>query len=152
MVMAQVQGPFVISHAMKPVPRSLPPWTTSTGKALLAWTEPDLIRAEFGADFSSRGPATTGLDAFIDSLAEVRETGYAYAYDEMEEGLAAVAAPVRVGASVPYAIWVSGPTYRITRARIPELAEPVCKAADRLSRLMQIRGLVSVPHTRAGGA
>jgi IclR family transcriptional regulator, acetate operon repressor len=140
MVAAQVQGPHVISHTSKPVPRMLPPWTTSTGKVLLAWTDPDVVREQFAEDYSARGPGSD-FEAFLGGLGEVRRQGYGFAFDEMEEGLAAVAAPVRVGASVPYSIWVSGPSYRITRERIPELAVPVRKAADKLSRILQIRAL-----------
>jgi IclR family acetate operon transcriptional repressor len=142
MVTAQVQGPHVISHTSKPVPRMLPPWTTSTGKVLLAWTDPDLVRKQFAEDFRARGPGND-FEAFLDGLAEVRHQGYGFAYDEMEEGLAAVAAPVRVGTSVPYSIWISGPSYRITRERIPDLAESVRKAADKLSRILQLRVLTT---------
>jgi DNA-binding IclR family transcriptional regulator len=142
MVTAQVQGPRVISFAAKAVPRLLPPWTTSTGKVLLAWTEPEVVRAAYGADHADRGPSGS-LEDFLDGLELVRRDGYGFAYDEMEEGLAAVAAPVRVGAAVPYAIWVSGPSYRIARERIPEIAVPLRAAAGELSRILRIRGLAA---------
>lgn len=142
MVTAQVQGPHAITHTGQAVPRMLPPWTTSTGKVLLAWTDPGVVREQFAADFAVRGPGAD-FEAFLDGLADVRHRGYGFAFDEMEEGLAAVAAPVRVGTSVPYSVWVSGPSYRITRERISELAVPVRKAADKLSRILQIRALTT---------
>ncbi|HEY3687151.1 MAG TPA: IclR family transcriptional regulator [Streptosporangiaceae bacterium] len=141
MVVAQVQGPHLISHAMKPVPRTLPVWTTSTGKTLLAWQDEKDVRERFGDDFAEHPPHDhVDLDAFCKHLAAVREQGYGYAFNELEPGAAAVAAPVRVGDEVPYAIWIGGPSFRLTRERIPQLAERVVAAADRLAKILEYSG------------
>ncbi|MEQ7007053.1 IclR family transcriptional regulator [Actinopolymorpha sp. B17G11] len=139
MVVAQVQGPFLISHGMSPVPRMLPAWRTSTGKALLAWQDPESVREEFTADLERQpSPRFRDFDAFLAELAGIRERGYAYAYNELEEGAAAVAAPVHVGNAVPYAIWIGGPTYRVTEDLIPSLAEHVVEAAGRIGRVLEM--------------
>ncbi|WP_020577780.1 IclR family transcriptional regulator [Actinopolymorpha alba] len=139
MVVAQVQGPFLISHGLSPVPRMLPAWRTSTGKALLAWQDTENIRKEFAEDFQDNpSEKFADFDAFLAELATIRERGYSVAYNELEEGAAAVAAPVHVGNSVPYAIWIGGPTYRLTQDRIPALAESVMAAAARVGRVLEM--------------
>lgn len=143
MVVAQVPGPSLIGQTLKPVPRTQPVWATSTGKVLLAALDPEVIRADFAAEFEEKAPERIGgLDAFIGSLEEVRRNGYAYAYDELEVGAASVAALVRVRDATPYAVWIGGPTYRITRERIDLLAASVIEAARRLSELLSVTDLV----------
>lgn len=146
MVVAQVPGPLLIGQTPGPVPRTLSVWRTSTGKALLAGLEPDEVVHEFGADFAASPPnGFVSVEEFLASLENVRRDGYSSAYDEMEHGAAAVAAPVRIRDATPYAVWIGGPTYRVTQERIPELAEVVRKAAARLEQVLSITGMVIRP-------
>jgi DNA-binding IclR family transcriptional regulator len=71
-------------------------------------------------------PSTvTTAEALRLELEKVRRDGVATAVDELEVGLAAMAAPVRgVGGQVVAALSISGPTLRMTAERIREL-EPV---------------------------
>ncbi|MEU8041298.1 IclR family transcriptional regulator [Streptosporangium sp. NPDC049046] len=151
MVVAQVAGPSLIGQTLKPVPRTQPVWATSTGKVLLAALDPEAVRTDFAAEFSEKAPEELGgLDAFIESLDSVRRNGFALAYDELEVGAASVAAPVRVRDSTPYAVWIGGPTYRITRDRIDSVAESVIEAARRLSELLSVTDIV-LPSSLTGG-
>ncbi|WP_433074482.1 IclR family transcriptional regulator [Dactylosporangium sp. CA-052675] len=137
MVVAQVPGPSLIGQTLKPVPRTQPVWATSTGKVLLAALDPAEVRADFAEEFAASAPPEVGdLDTFMGSLAAVRDRGFAFAYDELEVGAASVAAPVRIRGTTPYAVWIGGPTYRLTRDRIPDVAESVMKAARQLSELL----------------
>lgn len=69
-----------------------------------------------------------------EQLAEVRKLGYAYSVDEHEIGLAGVAAPIRsLGGGVIAAVVASGPSFRITSEKVPELAEHVLAAAAAIS-------------------
>ncbi|WP_283134937.1 IclR family transcriptional regulator [Rhizohabitans arisaemae] len=143
MVVAQVPGPSLIGQTLKPVPRTQPVWATSTGKVLLAALDPEAVRAEFTEEFAAQAPERLGgLDGFLASLAEVRANGFAVAYDELEVGAASVAAPVRIRDSTPYAVWIGGPTYRITRDRIDAVAASVIKAARGLSELLSVTDIV----------
>lgn len=138
MVVAQVPGPFLIGQTLKPVPRMQPVWATSTGKVLLAFLDQSRVREEFGEAFGdSEGPHPP-LDVFLNALATVRQQGFAFAYDELEVGAASVAAPVHVGDATPYAVWIGGPTYRLTRDRIGEVAGQVIDAANALGRLLSV--------------
>jgi len=81
-----------------------------------------------------RAPAGAG-QASAASLDAVRREGFASSVDELEVGLAAVAAPVRgARGDVIAALSISGPTLRITPERIAELQELLIREARTLSR------------------
>jgi DNA-binding IclR family transcriptional regulator len=95
------------------VGRRVPYETTANGKV-------------FGA-FGPRPPATS-------EAREIRRRGYATAVDELEHGLAALAAPVfgLDGVAVA-ALSISAPTIRLTPERIAELAPALLEQARLLS-------------------
>ena len=79
-------------------------------------------------------------------LERVRETGYATTWEELEEGLCSVAAPVRGSrGTVIAAMSVSAPTVRITREELEALAQPLMAAADELSARLGFAGPVREP-------
>jgi DNA-binding IclR family transcriptional regulator len=129
----QVAGPSALqSHNW--VGQHIPLHATSNGKVLMAW----LTDAELG-DLLGRLPAYTGETitskaALRKQLAKVREDGYAVAVDELEIGLTAIAAPVHSAhGEVVCSISVSGPSFRLSAQRIPEVVPQVVDAADELS-------------------
>ena len=68
-------------------------------------------------------------------LSQVRRDGFAEAVDELEIGLAAIAAPVRgAGGQVVAALSITGPTVRMTADRIAELKPILIEEARTLSR------------------
>jgi IclR family transcriptional regulator, acetate operon repressor len=79
------------------------------------------------------GAAEAALDE--EELARVRADGFATAVDELEEGLAAIAVPIfgETGDAVA-AISVSGPTLRLTPARLEELRPAITEQGLALSR------------------
>jgi IclR family acetate operon transcriptional repressor len=94
------------------VGRRVPFETTANGKVLRA----------FGPD-ASRGDGS------------VRREGYAIAVDELEHGLAAVAAPVLgPNGTAVAALSISGPTLRLTQKRIAELVPELIRQAGLLSQ------------------
>lgn len=67
-------------------------------------------------------------------IARVRETGWAITGDELEIGLAALAAPIRsLRGDVEAVVAISGPSFRVNRQTAPELAESVLSAAAAIS-------------------
>jgi IclR family acetate operon transcriptional repressor len=69
-----------------------------------------------------RAPARAPRAVADDELSRIRTRGYATAIDELEPGLAAMAAPVRgARGDVIAALSISGPTLRLTPERIEEL-------------------------------
>ena len=99
------------------VGRRVPYHATANGKVFLAW----------GAAASDQQEAQ--------DLRAIRGRGYATAVDELEVGLSALAAPVFGGdGSAVAALSISGPTIRLTRKRIQELAPVLVAHARALSR------------------
>ena len=104
---------------------------TANGKVFMAFGR---------APIPARPPALTQqtiTDAALlkTELARVRRDAFAEAIDELEIGLAAIAAPVRgPGGQVVAALSITGPTVRMTPARIAELKPSLIEEADTLSR------------------
>lgn len=118
--------------------RRTPLHATSSGKVLLAHLPPTLregLLARQLPRFTER--TITGTAALRSELEAVVEQGYAFALEELELGLAAVAAPVRAhDGKVIGAISTSGPVYRLDSDRLPDLAKRTVAAAAELSRRM----------------
>lgn len=131
-VVLQIEGPMLISQTRAPVPRRLPLLTTSTGKAFLAWHD--------DAEYVERrlaGVVPAERRRLREDFAASRARGYAVAWEELDPGAAAIAAPVVVDGRVTCTAWIGGPTFRLTHDRIPELAVHVVDAADRVATLLR---------------
>lgn len=138
----QARGPSAIgTHNW--VGELTPLHATSSGKVLLAFMSADARR-----DLVTRA----GLQRFTEhtitspekleaQLRDVTRDGYVVTLEELEEGLNAVAAPIRdhVGGVIA-ALSVSGPAYRLTVERAREIAPTVIAAADDVSRRMGYQG------------
>jgi DNA-binding IclR family transcriptional regulator len=100
---------------------------TANGKVLLAFSGRTLPGGELEA-FTAR--TITSRRVLERELGQVRARGYATAVGELEEGLHAVAVPLRdrTGSCVA-ALSVSGPTYRMAPATLGRIAERCCEAA-----------------------
>lgn len=131
LVIDEVQGRFLFS-ATPELGRRWPIHATSTGKLLLAFSEPRRPLPRLPR-YAAR--TITTRSALERELARVREHGYAIAVDELESGLVAMAAPIRnhVGC-VAAAISINGPAARLTPRRRRQLLSRVCEAASRVSR------------------
>jgi DNA-binding IclR family transcriptional regulator len=118
--------------------RRTPLHATSSGKVLFAHMPPTLregLLARPLPRFTDR--TVTGAAMVRGELEAVVEQGYGVTVDELELGLAAVAAPVRAhDGKVIAAISVSGPVYRLNADRLPQLAKRTVAAGAELSRRM----------------
>ncbi|SEE76220.1 IclR family transcriptional regulator [Ruania alba] len=115
--------------------QSTPPHATSNGKVLLAALDEGALRAALPARlerFTSR--TVTARATLRQTLREVRAQGFAVAAEELEEGLNAVAAPIRdfTGAVVA-ALSVAGPGYRMTEEQFPRVRDAVMRGAAEIS-------------------
>jgi DNA-binding IclR family transcriptional regulator len=118
------------------VGRRHPGHCTSVGKVLLAFLdEPDRAAYLSRAVRAYTENTVTDPDQLWAELAEVRRTGLGSNRGEFQEGLSAVAAPVRDHLGrVQAAVGVAGPAYRLTEARLAELAAQVQETALAISR------------------
>jgi DNA-binding IclR family transcriptional regulator len=112
---------------------------TSSGKVLLAYlpdNQRDGILDEAGLPALTENTVTS-RQALLDQLAEVRESGLATAYEELEIGLNAAAVPIRDHTgTVVGALSASGPTFRFDKARIKDTEADLKLAGSRISHRM----------------
>ena len=133
----QVAGPAALSPHNWAGQR-IPLHATSDGKVLLAYLPAAEVTDHLVPPLEHfTGHTITTSAEFPQVLAEVRRAGYATAVDELEEGLTAIAAPVRnAEGQVIASISASGPSFRIPADRIGALADSVrCAAAEVSCRL-----------------
>ncbi len=83
---------------------------------------------------TANGKVLSAFNAGTPDGAAIRDRGYASAVDELEQGLAAIAAPVfGPDGDAVAALSISGPTIRLTRARMIELAPHLITQAAQVS-------------------
>jgi DNA-binding IclR family transcriptional regulator len=119
--------------------RTVPAYCSAAGRALLADHDAAALRTLFdGVELVPRGPNT--VTSLADLSARVREAadrGYAVVDEEVEPGLAAVAAPVRrFDGRIVAAVNVSGPSFRFG-PRLRDAGTVIGRAADELSATLR---------------
>jgi DNA-binding IclR family transcriptional regulator len=120
------------------VGRRMPPHCTAAGKALLAYLPFDQVMQILPPQLECFTERTiSNRDEFMKALDPIRSRGYSTAEEELEPGLNVVAAPVfdhldRVAAAVS----ISGPSFRVTPALFPSLAERLIAVSSEISRQM----------------
>lgn len=116
---------------------------TSSGKVFLAYAEPATRDALLeGGPLARFTPRTvTDADALRDEFEVVRTRGFATTVQELEEGLNAVAAPVRGrDGEVIACVSVSGPSYRLGPDRLIAVGPMVVAAGADVSRRLGFFG------------
>ncbi|HET8599470.1 MAG TPA: IclR family transcriptional regulator [Segeticoccus sp.] len=129
---AQVDSRYVVG-ATSWVDVDVPPHCSALGKVMYAF---DAIPLPDGPLPRCTSASLPDRSALLRELERIRERGFAETSGEFEEGLDAVAAPVR-GADglVHAAIGVSGPTFRL-EGEHEELGALVVAESERLSRAL----------------
>jgi DNA-binding IclR family transcriptional regulator len=128
------------SHPVKVVVEighAFPLHTAAPAKAMLAYWEPASQKAFVQQiKFTKRTRRTiTSSTAYLAELRKTRQAGYAFDRGEESETFACVAAPVFDHRGHPVvSIWISGPSDRMTPAKLKEFGPAVRKFADQLSR------------------
>jgi DNA-binding IclR family transcriptional regulator len=116
----------------------MPVHATAAGKALVAFESDEELQKRFSGDLPqyTKGTMTRPEDLMKD-LHEIRERGYATDYEEFEEGLRCIGAPVRdYTRKVVGAISVSGPANRLPDDKI---AQKIGPEVDRAARAISAR-------------
>ena len=112
----------------------IPIHASAMGKIFMAFgaSQPPYGRLE------RMGPNTiVTMPELLESLERVRRTGYATTWEELDDGLCSVAAPVRISHDrVIAAISVSAPTVRTTIRRLDQLRRNVQEEAATLSAVL----------------
>jgi len=130
-----------------------PAQCVASGKVLLAFSMPDQ-EAQGLAWLKKTLPALQAYTphshvkykSLLDDLREVRDRGYALNRGEWRADVSGLGAPVFDGRGhVVGALGISLPTIRATPERLPELIEPLRKAAAATSALLGYRSGVEAP-------
>lgn len=118
------------------VGRRNPIHCTAVGKAIMAYLpmgEVEAIIRRHGMKAMTAKTITNFLE-LKKELNAIRQRGYSIDDEEIEEGVRCVGCVVRNFSGEPLAaISASGPAFRVTRAKVAELAVPVMAAAQGLS-------------------
>lgn len=118
--------------------RRIPAHTTSSGKCLLAFGEPEAIDEVIAAGLKRIGPRSiTSKTVFRDTLKKVRADGHAVSVEENERGVISVGAPVfGHDRSCVAAVSIAGPMLRMTMEKVPTYARQVRRCALEISKGM----------------
>ncbi|MGA3324257.1 MAG: IclR family transcriptional regulator [Terriglobia bacterium] len=134
LVVKALESPLVL-HTRGDEGRLAPLYCTGIGKALLALLPNEELRdilAKVGLrSFTPR--TVTSLSKLEEEVEQVRKQGYSVDWEENEEGVHCVGAPVWDTGSERVAISVAGPATRFGTRRIPELAALVVETARAIS-------------------
>lgn len=113
-----------------------PLYCTAVGKALLAFLPDEEIKKIVRKKGFIRFTPNTITDEkrLFDEIKKIRELGYSIDDVEHEEGVRCVGAPIRDHTGrVVASISVSGPTQRVTKSKVPQLAKIVMATAKEIS-------------------
>jgi len=121
-------------HARTPHGSRTPLHCGSGAKVLLAYQDAVTV-ARIAKRLTPMTPySITDPETLAKELATIRRRGYAIGQQESRLGISGVSAPVRDASETLVAsLGISGPSARLTRARLVELAPEVVRAAGRLS-------------------
>jgi len=129
-------------HELRPfiqLGRPLPLRAGAAGKLLLAFADEEvqrheLRRAKLDGEKLPNAPGAR----LADQLERIRSERWAMSVGEREDGVAAVATVVQDSrARVVAALCISGPTTRLTSARLDEVRKPLHDCAAEVSRLLR---------------
>jgi IclR family KDG regulon transcriptional repressor len=121
-----------------------PLYCTSVGKAILAFQSPQVQKEIIAKTNFIKFTDNTivDLEAFAAELKLTRQRGYAVDDMEHEVGVRCIAAPIwDASGKVVASLSVSGPSIRITTAKIPELAQLIMTTTGEISKELGAKNL-----------
>lgn len=138
---AKAEGPGQQIRMLPLVGLVAPAHATAAGKIWLAHLRESEARAVLARQGLRRlTPRTlTSRGKLLAQLREARAHGYAIVDEELVEGGRAAAAPILAGGRVVGAVAVSGPTFRLSLARLHRIAPRLRRAAGELGAVWPSR-------------
>ena len=115
----------------------IPLYCSGVGKAIMATLPDEEVKKIWNESIIEKktDKTITDFSQMQEVLEEVRQNGYALDDEENEKGVRCIAACLHgYQKEVKYAFSISGPTSRMTRERVKELAVDVKKVQEELSR------------------
>jgi IclR family transcriptional regulator, acetate operon repressor len=117
------------------VGQHLPAYFTASGKALLAFIPEDQARKIVEDNLKEHNNTDKfSMSSILADLKATAERGYAISEQEYEQDINAVAAPIFDADNRPIAsIAIVGPSFRLSKSRLPELGEAHKQLTQRIS-------------------
>lgn len=139
-VVAASQAPQVQWRSYVQPGIEMPPHAAATAKAILAFQSDAVVSEALKVDLPKLSVNTRTSRRWIrEEFAKVRERGYATCVGELDEGLAAIAVPIRQPHGlVLHAIGMTGPLQRIMNEELPQRIDALSKAADMLAQRLAL--------------
>jgi DNA-binding IclR family transcriptional regulator len=127
------------------VGRRTPLHSTAAGKVLLTFAPRAERRRLLSLPLTRETDRTiTDVEELRAQLEQVRVRGYAQTQEELEDGLNAVAAPVRqADGTLAAAVSVSGPAFRVRAIDLPRVGRITVDAATAISRRLGFAGRIT---------
>jgi DNA-binding IclR family transcriptional regulator len=132
---AKIESPHALGLSSH-IGSRLPMYCTSLGKAILAFSNPELVEAILSGKLEARTTHTKiSATALRAELVSVRSQGFALDDEENEPGIRCVGAPVLdYSGKAIAAISISGPCERISLERAMQLGPIVWESTRRVSK------------------
>ena len=132
---AKIESPHALGMSSH-IGSRLPMYCTSLGKAILAFSDNDLVETVLADGLKVRtAHSNTSPAALRTELVNIRSQGFALDDEENEPGIRCVGAPVLDYSGKAFAaISISGPSERITLERAMELGPMVWESTRRISK------------------
>ena len=129
----------------------MPPHAAATGKAIIAYQDEALIRRALAAELPKLTVNTRNDEAWIrEEFERVRERGYATCIGEIDEGLAAIAAPVlQDDGMVLYSVGMTGPIQRIVGDKLPDHLAALTATCKSLANKLSLGSRINHAGARA---
>jgi DNA-binding IclR family transcriptional regulator len=129
----------------------LPMYCTALGKAILAFSNDELLHAVLAEPLKPLTPnSITSAKALKENLSQIRLQGFAIDNEENEIGIRCIGAPIFDFSATPIAaISISAPRERMNQERLTLLGPMVSKAAQMVSRRKGFSGLSSGARTES---
>jgi DNA-binding IclR family transcriptional regulator len=138
-VIVDVEEPQIQVRVSLSIGMSAPATATSNGKVMLAWLPEErineIMRAE-GLASTTKNSITQAV-VYRKDLAAIRERGYATDFEEYQEGVSAVSAPIKNSRGEPTgAICVAVPSFRMTRDKARTYGRKCAEVTAQLSAIL----------------
>jgi IclR family acetate operon transcriptional repressor len=130
------------------------PHASALGKAILAFSPPELVDSQIRARELSTLTRNTITEpaALLEELRRVRDRGYAFDKGETSMLATCVGAPiVNEGGIAIAAMSISGPTSRFNPRRRSPVIDSLLRATADISKMLRQRGAVLVPVQQDSG-
>ena len=124
------------------VGRRNPPYCTSSGKAILAYSDEEIVEAVISKGLEKFTKNTiTDPQKLRAHLLEIQKNGYTTSFEEFHEGVNSIAAPIYdYRGKVIAALSVVGPKQRIQSHKVSGFSKKIIDAAMEVSERMGYRG------------